>query len=195
MPESQDYLIHEFVELYYDTLDNINSKVAEEKYLELYSQYQRILQSSLAPMHKKIAHDRIDSLYNQMQKASNQKVHYHLFTTRHIAVISLFILLIGGVVFLKPSIVGLATLDIGPQYVHSTTEFLVPAHTTLILDGNELFSGNNLAFLITEKENIDVRITNALIAITPLEEGSYDLTLIASQDGSVARIPITIRAE
>jgi len=103
---ADDELIKKFVDLHSQTeqlLNGDNVKDAKQKYLEVVNAYHDIEKSQLEHFHKELAYDQVTILFKKVNEAKERvQVPYHLIVAA-VLVIAFSIL-----VFLKPSIVGLA---------------------------------------------------------------------------------------
>jgi len=106
---ADDELIKKFVDLHSQTeqfLNGDNVKDAKQKYLEVVNAYHEIEKSSLEHFHKELAYDQVTTLFKKVNEAKERvQVPYHLIVAA-VLVIAFSIL-----VFLKPSIVGLAGFE------------------------------------------------------------------------------------
>src|SRR5574341_1331036 len=103
---ADDELIKKFVDLHSQTeqfLNGDNVKDAKQKYLEVVNAYHDIEKSSLEHFHKELAYDQVTTLFKKVNEAKERvQVPYHLI------VAAVLIIAFSILVFLKPSIVGLA---------------------------------------------------------------------------------------
>ncbi len=106
---ADEELIKKFVELNSQAeqlLNQENLKEAKDKYLAVVDSYHAIEKSSLERFHKELAHDQVTQLFKKVNETKERvKVPWHLIAAGSL-VIAFSIL-----IFINPSIVGLAGLD------------------------------------------------------------------------------------
>ena len=106
---ADEELIKQFVELQNKTerlISEKKPKEAKQKYLELVELYHTIEKSKLEHYHKELAYDQINSLFKKVNECKEtRRIPYHLVLA------GLLIIGLSLVIFLKPSIVGLAGLE------------------------------------------------------------------------------------
>ncbi len=102
-------LIEKFVKLHSETeqlLAENKVKEARQKYFETIDAFKAIDQSSLERFHKELAHDQITALFSKVNNAKER-----IDIPYHIIVAVVFVMVFGFLIFIKPSIVGLAGLE------------------------------------------------------------------------------------
>ncbi len=116
---ADDELVKKFVDLHTQTTQLLSDeKIAEakQKYLDVVNAYHDIEKSSLEHFHKELAYDQVTQLFKKVNEAKERvQVPYHLILAA-VLIISFSI-----VIFLKPSIVGLAGFE---DLVRQPTEFV-----------------------------------------------------------------------
>lgn len=107
--EMADELIQKFVEQHDQTEKLLNEdklKEAKQKYLEVVDTYHAIQKSQLENFHKELAYDQVTKLFKRVNAAKERvKVPYHLIAA------AVLLIAFSLIIFLKPSIVGLAGLE------------------------------------------------------------------------------------
>ncbi len=106
---ADDELIQKFVDLHAQTIQFLNEeklKDAKQRYLEVVEAYHSIDKSQLERFHKELAYDQVTALFKQVNETKERiQVPYHLIVAA-VLIISFSVL-----IFLKPSIVGLAGFE------------------------------------------------------------------------------------
>ncbi len=102
-------IIQRFVELHYQTeqlLSQDKVKEAKQKYAEVLNAYQSIDKSMLEHYHKELAYDQVTTLYKKVNEAKERvKIPYNLI------VAAALVIAFSMMIFMKPSIVGLASFE------------------------------------------------------------------------------------
>jgi len=148
---ADDELIKKFVDLHSQTeqfLNGDNVKDAKQKYLEVVNAYHDIEKSSLEHFHKELAYDQVTTLFKKVNEAKERvQVPYHLIVAA-VLVIAFSIL-----VFLKPSIVGLAGFEdtveqpVDFTYIESKLTEVTLRDRPLTLSASGEFTGKTKLFL------------------------------------------------
>lgn len=103
---ADDDLVKKFVDLHAQTEQLLNEdklKEAKQKYLEVVETYHAIDKSELGKFHKELAYEQVTTLFKKVSETKERvQVPYHLIVAA-VLIISFSVL-----IFLKPSVVGLA---------------------------------------------------------------------------------------
>ena len=114
MSKQNNELIGKFVSSYrfaQDALNNDDSEGATQGYKDMLSIYNKIAASNLEPLHKEVAYDQLLKVYQGLQQPK-RSVH----ATTHIIAAAVLLVLFSFLVFFKPTVLGLTTLE--PYTVH-----------------------------------------------------------------------------
>ena len=114
IPQEKNELVQKFVEAFKDAqraLDDGNFDAATNGYKQLLDIYNQISASNLDPLHKELAYDQLTKVYQALQSQPSS-----IHATTHIIAAAILLVLFSFLVFFKPAIVGLTTLD--PRVVH-----------------------------------------------------------------------------
>ncbi|MBW2970276.1 hypothetical protein KY319_04090 [Candidatus Woesearchaeota archaeon] len=106
---ADEELVKKFVELQSQTeqfLREEKIKDAKQKYLEVVDTYHQIEKSQLEQYHKELAYSQVTTLFKKVNQTKRKlKIPYHLI------IAGILVIAMSVLVFLKPSIVGLAGLE------------------------------------------------------------------------------------
>lgn len=103
-------LVQKFVDTYNATEESLNSgdrEGAVSGYKDLLDIYNEISASNLEAMHKELAHDQLVKVYDVLQSPPKNSIH----TTTHIIAAAVLLVLFSFLVFFRPAISGLTTID------------------------------------------------------------------------------------
>jgi len=109
MADDKIELIQKFVDAFHGTqsaLDNYDMDAAANGYKNMLAAYNDIAASRLEPLHKELAYDQLVKVYQGLQKPKSS-----IHATTHIIAAAVLLVLFSFLVFFRPSLVGLATLD------------------------------------------------------------------------------------
>jgi hypothetical protein len=200
-------LIHKFVQTYNSAQDSIDENRiadAKQKYKELMSVYKQISASDMESVHKELAYDQVMKVFNGVRGMKpRQNIH-----AKSIAV-AVVIIIISLVIFIKPEIIGMVTLDANqaPVWTGDGNLFVITGITekamfvrtsdrTINLDA--FFSdadGNDLTYLATSTDGLDVKISGNHLTFLP-EPGFFGervITVVASDGEAVVQQDLLVR--
>ena len=210
-------LIQEFVELQDKVESSLalgNHEKATEAYQALVAFYKTLSSAPIDVLHKSIAYDRLKKLHDRLKQEREHKpsepnvvnniLHSPIIrnlSAKDIAIIVFILAIVGGVLFFKPSTVGLAVADLGnspPKWIRPSTEFSLPQNVQTSYDLSVFFTDKDedlLVFLATETDGVNVEVSNSVVKLTPTSKGRHEITFIASDLTDVTRVPVTIQVD
>lgn len=186
--------IEKFCSYYFDAKEKINKrdfKGARSDYVEMLSIFKYMKKEELDTLHLNVAHHAVQEVFDEItQKEDIMLVSPHSF--RIMFIFTIIVLLIGVGFILKPSLSGLVVLDSTPVYTLDSREFYISGLTVWDLE-NFFSSPSDMSFLVTDSEILDLQLKESRLYIMPKKQGDAQITLIASADGEITRVPIIIR--
>lgn len=205
-PEASGHpVVIEFTTLYNNAITNAkkgNDNEARKQYtdmLKLYSQITTL--PNLHDMNKDIAHFCLQDVYDAISEKSDPEVSRMTFGA--LVGITVLFLIIGGLIVMNPSIVGLVTgLSIGnsgaPQWIGGEPALMITTPTTIKM--SDLFSspnGKSLTYLATSSGTLDAVVDGEYATLVPKygATGTTRITLIASLTNNprvMTRMPVDV---
>jgi hypothetical protein len=208
---ADEQLIPQFVQSFYAAQSAVQSgerQSALTAYNNLLTQYKAIAASSLEKPHKDLAHQQVQSIYADLAKLATAPApvstviepgFFGSFGARDYVTIGFFAVLIMLVLFFKPEYIGLSTyepVNSAPVWVGTETLYATPANVALNIDLNGQFrdsEGNALTYLATSSPDVQVSVQGSIVTVQSAVVGDHQIIVMASDAGSLTKVPLTIR--
>jgi len=188
---SKDRLVLQFTTLYTNALTTAksgNHVQARQYYCDMLNLYNQLLaRPDLQDMNKDIAHFCLQDVYETLSQTTDPGVSRLTFGA--LIGMTLFLLVLGGIVATNPSIAGLATghsifLAPTPQWVGGEPQVMISGPTTIRLP--DLFSTTDkaaLTFLSTSSIGVDAVVSGDYVTLVPKygTSGTSRITLTAAR--------------
>jgi hypothetical protein len=177
-------------------------------YSDLLAQYKVIAASKLEKPHKDLAHQQVQSIYADLARLATSPTprsevvepgFFGSFGARDYVTIGFFAVLIMLVLFFKPEYIGLSTyeeINQPPQWIGAETLYATPANVPLAIDLAGQFrdaDGNALTYLATSAPDVSVSVKDSVVTVSSAAVGDHRITVMASDSGSLTKVPLTIR--
>ena len=175
-------------------------------YNELLSQYKAIASSTLEKPHKDLAHQQVQSIYVDLAKLATTPVSTIVepgflgsFGARDYITVGFFAVLIMFVLFFKPEYIGLTAyeeINLPPDWVGTETLYATPTNVPLVIELDGQFrdaDGNALTYLATSAPDVSVSVQGSIVTVSSAVVGDHRIMVMASDAGSMTKVPLTIR--
>lgn len=164
-------LIHQFVDKYYNALSLIKArkyddgKTAYTVLLDIFKQMNQ--KESLEEIHKQLAYNCVNDVYTQLSQMEVNPLTDRTFKT--LLSITIIIILIGLLLFLKPDIAGMFSTETsvkGPTWIAGLNTFVLDSTAKFNLD--EFFIGTGeLGYTAMGSEGADVVAAGNILVVVP----------------------------
>lgn len=171
---------------------------AKTAYKELSALYSQMGSSSLEPVHKQLAYNCLVDLYNKLHSAQGPSTASRLTTGFIVTAAILAVLAV--VLILKPSIIGLTTIDLSnnaPVWSGDTIFKVSSTEGSLDVDLSKYFTDSDwdeMTFISTQTENLTVEVIGDILTLLPKtgSNGTEQITVMASDMQIVTKVPVSV---
>ncbi len=164
-------LIHQFVDKYYNALSLIKARKYDDgktAYTELLDFFRQMSQKeSLEEIHKQLAYNCVNDVYTLLSQMEVNPLTDRTFKT--LLSITIIMILIGLLLFLKPDIAGMFSAETrinSPTWIAGLNTFVLDSTAKFDLD--EFFVGaGELGYTVAGSEGADVVMAGSMLVVVP----------------------------